>query len=133
MRRAFAVALLILSTGPAVSQRSQVQRIAVLSPVVSPWLAIRKGLAARGFVEGQNLLADVRVGTPDQLPALARDLVAAGPNVILAVSSALPFLRAASADIPIVAFGPDPVEQGFAELRAARRERDWRGHLRGSA
>jgi putative ABC transport system substrate-binding protein len=78
-------------------------------------LAIRKVLAAQGFVEGKNLLSDVRVGTPDQLPKLARDIVAPGPNVIIAVSSALGAIASATADIPVVGFGPDPVEQGFAD------------------
>jgi len=69
-------------------------------------------------VEGRNLQADVRVGSPEQLPTMARDLVASKPDVIIAVSSALGAARAATDMIPIIGVGPDPVEQGFARTQA---------------
>ena len=114
-----AALLVLLSAAPAFSQASgQVHRVAVLAPVATTWPAISKALASRGFVDGQNLMSDVRVGTPDQLPMLARDLVASKPDVIIAVSSALGAAKAATNVLPIVGFGPDPVEQGFAETQA---------------
>jgi putative tryptophan/tyrosine transport system substrate-binding protein len=122
MRRtvsAIMTVLAVLWVTPAVSQTSdQARRIAVLTPTAATWPLISKGLAARGFVEGRNILSNVQVGAPDQLPILARDLVAAKPAVIVAVSSALAAVRAATAEVPIVGYGPDPVEQGFAEAYA---------------
>jgi putative ABC transport system substrate-binding protein len=90
----------------------------MLAPLADAWPSISKELASRGFVEGQNLIADVRVGTPDQLRTLAWDLVATRPDVILAVSSALGATGTLTKEIPIVAYGPDPVEQGLAESHA---------------
>ena len=43
-------------------------------------------LATRGFVEGRNLVLDVRVGTEEQMPALAQALVSDKPDVIIATS-----------------------------------------------
>jgi putative tryptophan/tyrosine transport system substrate-binding protein len=111
--------LIISSTGPAFSQAGdQVRRIGVLTPTATPWMAISKALALRGFVEGQNLRSDVRVGQPDQFPALARELIASKPQLVLAFSTALGVVGALTTDIPIVAYGPDPVEQGFAKTHA---------------
>jgi putative ABC transport system substrate-binding protein len=111
--------LFVVLTAPAFSQaRVQEHRIAVLTPNAEIWPVINKALRSRGFVDGQNLLSDVRVGMPDQLPMLARDLVASKPDVIISVSSALGAVKAATDVIPIVGFGPDPVEQGFAETHA---------------
>ena len=61
-------------------------------------------LAARGFVEGRNLLVDVRVGAEGQMPELARALVSDKADVIIASSDwALHAARAATTTIPIVA------------------------------
>ena len=75
-------------------------------------------LAARGFVEGRNLLVDVRVGAEGQMPELARALVSDKADVIIASSDwALHAARAATTTIPIVAspIGTDPVHAGVAE------------------
>ena len=75
-------------------------------------------LAARGFVEGRNLVVDVRVGTEDEMPALAQALVGDKPEVIIATSDwAVHAARAATRTIPIVAapIGVDPVRAGVAE------------------
>jgi len=57
----------------------KVWRLGVLSLVNNPAMhnAALSQLAERGFVEGRNLVVDVRVGTAEQMPALARELVAA--------------------------------------------------------
>src|SRR5215510_5150802 len=44
-------------------------------------------LAELGFVEGRNLYLIVRAGTADALPALARELLSAKPDVIVAIGS----------------------------------------------
>ncbi len=90
-------------------------RLGVLSPGVSSYDMLRGQLAKLGFVEGRNLVVDVRVGAPDQLPRMARELVATKPDVVMAVSAALTAMKDASSTVPIVAFGPDPVAQGFAQ------------------
>jgi putative ABC transport system substrate-binding protein len=75
-------------------------------------------LATRGFVEGRNLVVDVREGTEEQMPALAQALVGDNADVIAASSDwALYAARAATSTIPIVAapIGTDPVRAGVAE------------------
>ena len=98
----------------------KVWRLGVLSLVNNPAMhnAALSQLAERGFVEGRNLVVDVRVGTAEQMPALARELVAGGPDVIMAVSDwAVYPAQKATKSIPIVAspMGADPVAVGVAE------------------
>ena len=90
-------------------------RLGVLSPGLSSYDTLRGQLAKLGFIEGRNLVVDVRVGAPDQLPRMAHELVATKPDVVMAVSAAVAAMKAASSTVPIVAFGPDPVAQGFAQ------------------
>jgi len=79
--------------------------------------ALRAGLKAQGYVEGRNLVIVDRYAErgPDELPALAAELV--GSNVAVIVSGSSNVTRAlqkATATIPIVmAVSADPVEQGF--------------------
>jgi len=80
-------------------------------------------LATRGFVEGRNLVVNVRIGVEEQMPELARTLVGDKPDVIIAISDwALHALRAATSTIPIVVapMGGDPVRVGVAESWAHR-------------
>jgi putative ABC transport system substrate-binding protein len=74
-------------------------------------------LARQGFVEGRNLVLEVRTATDEELPAMAAELLATKPDAILANGSAaiLP-LRERSATVTIVgaAIGGDPVAAGFA-------------------
>ncbi len=98
----------------------KVWRLGVLSLIDNPVMhsTTLSELAARGFVEGRNLVVDVRIGTADQMPALARELAGAGPDVIMALSDwAVYPAREATGSIPIVAspMGADPVAAGVAE------------------
>src|SRR5215203_2474098 len=107
---------LVLCATLAKSQTPErVYRLGVLSPGVTSYDTLRGQLANLGFVEGRNLRIDVRVGAPDELPGLARELVATKPDVVMAVSAALAAMKDASSTVPVVAFGPDPVAQGFAQ------------------
>jgi putative tryptophan/tyrosine transport system substrate-binding protein len=74
-------------------------------------------LAHLGFVEGRNLVLEVRTGTVAELPALAGELLATKPDAILANgSTAIRAVREHSKTVPIVgsAIGGDPVAAGFA-------------------
>lgn len=72
-------------------------------------------LARRGFVEGRNLTVTSRVGDAATLPALAREMVAAAPDAIIAVGpEAMRAARDATGTVPIVMFGTDPVRRGLA-------------------
>jgi len=98
----------------------KVWRLGVLSLVSNPATrsAALSQLAELGFVEGRNLVVDVRVGSAEQMPTLARELVGTGPDVIMAESDwAVYPARKATESIPIVAspMGADPVAVGLAE------------------
>lgn len=80
---------------------------------------IKQGLREAGFIDGQNVTFDYRWAGNDfsRLPALAVELVARGPAVIIAGggSAAAVAAKGATSTIPIVlAFGSDPVELGLA-------------------
>jgi putative ABC transport system substrate-binding protein len=69
-----------------------------------------------GFAQGKNLLIDTRGGGPEQLPGLMHELLDAGtPDAIVAIGTEpLRVAREITKTIPIVAFGPDVVAEGFA-------------------
>ena len=71
-------------------------------------------LARLGFVEGRNLVFDGRVGEPDLLPALMRELLAGRPDAVVAIGPALGPAGAATRTVPVVGHGIDPIELGLA-------------------
>ena len=120
MRRAVLICAVLTVLSPRYAEAAErVWRLGVLTladdstrSIVLPYLA------TRGFVEGRNLVVDVRVGTEEQMPALAQALVGDKADVIIASSDwALHAARAATSTIPIVAapIGTDPVRAGIAE------------------
>ena len=78
---------------------------------------IPKALAELGYAQGRNLVIEQRFaeGDAQRLPALARELVDAKVDVIVAVAApAVRAARAATATLPIVMFGNfDPVALGL--------------------
>ncbi|WP_283815257.1 ABC transporter substrate-binding protein [Bradyrhizobium sp. JYMT SZCCT0180] len=82
-------------------------------PVRAAWLS---GLREKGWIEGKNLLVEHRYA-PDRLPALAAELVASTPELVIALGppSALA-LKSATATIPIVfVVVADPVGLGLVQ------------------
>jgi len=83
-----------------------------------------KALAELGYVEGRNLVIEARrlIGDVERLPALARDLVQARVDVVVAVAvSSVRAAVAASATVPVVFFGNfDPANDFFFRAMAVR-------------
>jgi putative ABC transport system substrate-binding protein len=105
--------------GAAQTAKDRTYRVAVLAlSLVSVEVTRRDTLpvlAKHGFVEGRNLALDFRHGTAAELASLMRTILATRPDAILAIGSdALVAAHAATRDIPIVGFGPDPVRLGLA-------------------
>lgn len=122
LRRKFVACLAGVAAWPLAvhaQQPNKLRRIGVLELIDDPMIrsVILPELAQRGFVDGRNLAVDVRIGKSDEMPKLARELVAANPEVIIAASDwALHAALDASKLIPIVAspMGADPVVAGVA-------------------
>ena len=111
--------LFFTGLAPWAHAADKIWRLGVLSLVKDPMMSTRLSeLAARGFVEGRNLVVDMRIGSEEQMPELARQLVSTGPDVIMALSDwAVSAAHEATKSIPIVAspMGRDPVAAGVAE------------------
>ena len=76
-------------------------------------------LLAAGLRVGRDLDLDIRHGTPEELPALAREIMRRAPRLIITHGSpATVAVAAAVPDIPLLALGPDPTELGLAESLA---------------
>ena len=123
-RRIFLIATAALAAPSVLNAQAQVRpprKIALLMPNSTDphfWNALKERLAALGYVEGRDVVYEMRSaeGQFDRLPALAEELVRTNPDVI--VSAATPpvkALHAATKTIPIVhAAGGDPVNMGVA-------------------
>jgi putative tryptophan/tyrosine transport system substrate-binding protein len=80
----------------------------------------REGLRELGYVEGQNVVIEFRIGTLDELPRLAEELVRSKVDVIVAsASSAGIAAKTATTSIPIVFTSlSHPVEIGLIKSLA---------------
>jgi putative ABC transport system substrate-binding protein len=76
--------------------------------------SFRRGLRELGYVENQSIVLEPRYAEskPERLPLLARELVAAKPDLIYVLGGDVaPFVRAATSTIPIVmVVSNDPVQ-----------------------
>jgi putative tryptophan/tyrosine transport system substrate-binding protein len=133
MRRREFVAALV---GAAIvrPRRAQAQRaaksflIVVVSPGVaradlsetgraSQWRVFFKELRALGYIEGENVRIERRSGEgrPERYGAIAKEVVAMGPDVIVTTGASIPqHLSALTSTIPIVAATSDPIGQHLA-------------------
>src|SRR5262245_22596897 len=123
-RRRWVVGSLSLLAGPLVTaaqSRVQVARIGILTatkPEASNvWEGFFQGLRDLGYVEGQNVVIEVRHfgDTIDRLPALAAELVRLPVDVIVTGAAPEPeAAKSAASTIPIVtAVHLDPVGSGL--------------------
>jgi putative ABC transport system substrate-binding protein len=72
-------------------------------------------LARLGFREGLNLVIDERAGDAAALSRHIREIVTAKPDAVIAIGpEAIEAAASATKTIPIVAFGANPVQMGFA-------------------
>jgi putative tryptophan/tyrosine transport system substrate-binding protein len=110
-------------------QPDRMRRVGVLSaqamdsPTEMVWLdTLRQGLDRLGWVEGRNLQIDVRYSEArlGRAQAIAKELVALRPDVILGESTAyVLLLKQETGSIPIVFMSvSDPVGSGFVESLA---------------
>ena len=82
---------------------------------------LQEGLAELGFDEGRNYVLELRSaeGQLARLPELARELVSARVDVIVALFTPCAFAaKGATRDIPIVILAGDPVGTGLVESLA---------------
>jgi len=117
---AAASGLLAVPWFAAAQSAGRVYRVGILRPGLQPLapddlqaVGIRNGLRELGYVEGRNLLLDQRYagGDADRVAALARELVQAKMDVIVAVGTlAAQATKAVTSTVPVVVLGNfDPV------------------------
>ena len=121
-RREFIAATAALLVSPRLSwAQGTPRRLGVLAlGERSPTLhkALLDGLRNHGWIDGRNLIVEVRYAqSPDGLPALASELVALGPDLLLAVNPQTALaLKSATTNIPIVFVAvADPVGIGLVQ------------------
>jgi ABC-type uncharacterized transport system substrate-binding protein len=90
----------------AAAGQSRVSHVGVLQPPGPElWQVFTEALRTRGWIEGQNIAFDIRSpeGHPERYPALAAELVALRPDLIVAAGSqAIAPLHTLTNTIPIV-------------------------------
>lgn len=125
-RRLLGAGMVAFAAGPLRAQERK-RRLAILTVIpqaeAKPYLdALLEGLKARGWVEGRNLIVDVRYtqGVPSQYPAATAELLALKPDVFLAATDEAAKPAAASASPPPIVFAlaNDPVGSGLVQSLA---------------
>jgi putative ABC transport system substrate-binding protein len=125
----FALILVVISAlplcAPGAVAQDKLWRIGFLDPSVPPITAapsrnleaFRQGLAGLGYSEGRSYIIEARFADTDlkRLPALAKELVDRGVDVIVTVGTPTVFAaKRATATIPIIMAGSnDPVGLGL--------------------
>jgi putative ABC transport system substrate-binding protein len=119
-RRDFIAGFSAIGASPrAVIAQLKLSRIGVLVPANPEpfWSQFRAGLREHGYVEGQNVVLELRSadGHPDRLSELAAELVRLNVDIIVAqFTPAIFAARHATSDIPIImAWAGDPIGTGL--------------------
>ena len=89
MRRALLICAVLAAVSPTSAEAAErVWRIGVLATVGDGGVrsVILPYLATRGFVEGSNLVVDLRTGTEGQMSELAQVMASGKPDAIIATS-----------------------------------------------
>lgn len=128
-RRAFVAGMTVLMLAPASGepyQREAPHRVGILSGPTAEGKqylkTFRAALRDLGYVEGTNLILDVRESDPDtaRTAALVDELIALKPDALVAWESTAQIIRRRTQSVPIVLTGAiDPVRAGLA--RSLRR------------
>jgi putative tryptophan/tyrosine transport system substrate-binding protein len=121
-----------VNTVRAQQPSSKVWRVAALYPATlgdperEVWGAFVSELRSRGYIEGKNLVLDLRdaKGLPERIPAIMDELIALRPDVIVAIGDqATAAAQHATATIPIVMWSvADPVRRGYVSSLARPEE-----------
>jgi ABC-type uncharacterized transport system substrate-binding protein len=119
-----AVLVVTLVSAPHVAraQAGRIYRVALLMPFSTaealPYReAFLDGMRHLGYVEGRNIVFDVRTSDRDRVrvSALLDDMIGLKPDVLVSDGNAAQLMRAKTTSIPIVlAVGGDPVRTGLA-------------------
>jgi putative ABC transport system substrate-binding protein len=131
IRIALFLAIALATVRPAYTEPTKVFRIGVLepssfatpgTPTSALWAVFRQALGALGYVEGRNVVIEVRAaeGQYDRLPSLAGELVRLNSDVIVTTGTmAVVAAKQATKTIPIVmAAAANPVESGLVSSLA---------------
>ena len=103
---------------PAQGTRRRLGFLALNEPVPAVRKAWLDGLRNHGWIDGRNLIIEYRYApSEDRLPALAAELIALSPDVLIAGSPQTAVaLKSATATIPIIFTAVyDPVALGLVE------------------
>jgi putative ABC transport system substrate-binding protein len=126
---ASSLAIAALPRGVAAQAAAKVARIGWVTtqqaPSVVPFLdAMRAALTDLGYVEGRNLVIEIRYGDDviERVPELAAELVRLPVDLIVAQGAAAFEVRKLELAIPVVySISADPVSAGFADSLARPR------------
>jgi putative ABC transport system substrate-binding protein len=123
-RASAAIAATLLLFAPQAGGQQPVHRVGVLvqSEIPEQAEAWPRGLREHGWVEGENIQVDYRYYSDraESIPALAAELAALKPEVIVAVGPVpARAVRGATSTVPLVFLGiADPIGLGFVESLA---------------
>ena len=119
---ASAIALVFSQNASAQGSQVRIGLLASVAPTPAYLSAFRDGMRERGYVEGQNLIIEVRwpQRSFEQEPGVAAEFVRANVDVVVAWGTqAVAAARSATATIPIVMVSvSDPVGAGFVASMA---------------
>src|SRR5580765_3500663 len=117
----------VLPFAARAQHRSLQRRIAIFHPAIpanlitetgggSAWRAFFGELRRLGYVEGENLIVErySAEGHHERYPDIAREIVARNPDLIVTGTNPVVIaFRAATSEIPVVAFMLDPLKAGL--------------------